>query len=326
MEYVNIDFVDKPVSRLIFGTSTPLMQKGGDATALLDRAFGLGVTAFDTARCYGKAEETLGAWVRSRGNREKIVIQSKGGISGFLWRSRIRERDIRYDLDKSLAALGTDHIDIYLLHRDDKRVPAGDIVQLLNSLASDGKIRAFGGSNWTHERIEAANEYAYAHGLRPFVVSSPNYGLAVMMKDPWGGGLVTVTGGKNEAEREWYARTQMPLAAWSCIGGGLFSGRFTSKDPSAAKRCMALLYRKAFLYPQNIERLARAERLAARKNVTPVMIAVAYLLASGMNVFPIVGTTNAAHLESCVKALDIHITKEEAAWLDLRGDDPGEEG
>ena len=324
MEYSRINYVDKPVSRIFFGTCIPLMTKGGDARDLLDHAYSLGITAYDTARCYGKAENSLGDWVRSRGNREKIVIQTKGGINGFLWRSRIKESCIRYDLSRSLEALGTDYADIYLLHRDNKKVPVGDIVELLNSLVCDGKIRAFGGSNWSHERIEQANEYAYAHNLRPFAVSSPNYGLAVMHKDPWGGGLVTVTGEKNAAAREWYERTRMPLTAWSCIGNGLFSGRFRSSDMAGARRSMNMLAKKGFLYPDNLVRLQRAEILAERKGVAPSQIAVAYMIGRGLNAYPIIGTGSKTHLDSNVAALDIHISDEEAAWLDLRGDDPEE--
>lgn len=322
MKYSEIKYIEKPVSRIFFGTCIPLMTKGGDACDLLDHAFSLGITAFDTARCYGKAENSLGAWLKKRNNRDKVVIQTKGGINGFMWRSRIKESCIRYDLKKSLEALGTDHTDIYLLHRDNTKVPVGDIVELLNSFVSDGRVRAFGGSNWSYRRIEQANEYAYAHGLQPFTVSSPNYGLAVMHKDPWGGGLVSVTGENKTAEREWYAGNQMPLTAWSCVGNGLFSGRFVSSDMRGAKRGMNLLAKKGFLYADNLERLRRAEILAERKGVTPLQIAVSYIKAGDMNVYPIIGTGSKAHLSENVAALSITLTAAEAAWLDLRGEDP----
>lgn len=322
MKYSEMKYIEKPVSRIFFGTCIPLMTKGGDACDLLDHAFSLGITAFDTARCYGKAENSLGAWLKKRNNRDKVVIQTKGGINGFLWRSRIKESCIRYDLKKSLEALGTDHTDIYLLHRDNTKVPVGDIVELLNSFVSDGRVRAFGGSNWSYKRIEQANEYAYAHGLQPFTVSSPNYGLAVMHKDPWGGGLVSVTGENKTAEREWYAGNQMPLTAWSCVGNGLFSGRFVSSDMRGAKRGMNLLAKKGFLYADNLERLRRAEILAERKGVTPLQIAVSYIKAGDMNVYPIIGTGSKAHLSENVAALSITLTAAEAAWLDLRGEDP----
>lgn len=322
MKYSEIKYIEKPISRIFFGTCIPLMTKGGDACDLLDHAFKLGITAFDTARCYGKAENSLGAWLKKRNNRDKVVIQTKGGINGFLWRSRIKESCIRYDLKKSLAALGTDYADIYLLHRDNVKVPVGDIVELLNSFVAEGRVRAFGGSNWSYKRIEQANEYAYAHGLQPFTVSSPNYGLAVMHKDPWGGGLVSVTGENKTAEREWYAGNQMPLTAWSCVGNGLFSGRFVSSDIRGAKRGMNLLAKKGFLYADNLERLRRAEILAERKGVTPLQIAVSYIKAGDMNVYPIIGTGSKAHLSENVAALSITLTAAEAAWLDLRGEDP----
>lgn len=322
MKYSEMKYIEKPVSRIFFGTCIPLMTKGGDACDLLDHAFKLGITAFDTARCYGKAENSLGAWLKKRNNRDKVVIQTKGGINGFLWRSRIKESCIRYDLKKSLAALGTDYADIYLLHRDNVKVPVGDIVELLNSFVAEGRVRAFGGSNWSYKRIEQANEYAYAHGLQPFTVSSPNYGLAVMHKDPWGGGLVSVTGENKTAEREWYAGNQMPLTAWSCVGNGLFSGRFVSSDMRGAKRGMNLLAKKGFLYADNLERLRRAEILAERKGVTPLQIAVSYIKAGDMNVYPIIGTGSKAHLSENVAALSITLTAAEAAWLDLRGEDP----
>ena len=322
MKYSEMKYIEKPVSRIFFGTCIPLMTKGGDACDLLDHAFSLGITAFDTARCYGKAENSLGDWLKKRNNRESVVIQTKGGINGFLWRSRIKESCIRYDLKKSLAALGTDYADIYLLHRDNVKVPVGDIVELLNSFVAEGRVRAFGGSNWSYKRIEQANEYAYAHGLQPFTVSSPNYGLAVMHKDPWGGGLVSVTGENKTAEREWYAGNQMPLTAWSCVGNGLFSGRFVSSDIRGAKRGMNLLAKKGFLYADNLERLRRAEILAERKGVTPLQIAASYIKAGDMNVYPIIGTGSKAHLSENVAALSITLTAAEAAWLDLRGEDP----
>lgn len=139
MKYSEMKYIEKPVSRIFFGTCIPLMTKGGDACDLLDHAFKLGITAFDTARCYGKAENSLGAWLKKRNNRDKVVIQTKGGINGFMWRSRIKESCIRYDLKKSLAALGTDYADIYLLHRDNVKVPVGDIVELLNSFVAEGR-------------------------------------------------------------------------------------------------------------------------------------------------------------------------------------------
>lgn len=316
MEYAELEYVKNPVPRMFFGTCIPSMKAGADVTALLDRAVELGITAFDTARCYGKAEQLLGEWMEKRGIRDKLTVLSKGGINGFMWRSRIKESCIRKDIERSLQFLRTDHIDIYLLHRDDKRVPVGDIMQLLNALKAEGKVHAFGGSNWTHERIESANEYAYAHNLQPMTVSSPNYGLAVMVKDPWGGGLVTLTGDNNASAREWYERTQMPVVAWSSVGNGIFSGRFRSFDHKGAKRSMNLFARVGWLYPENLSRLSRAEKLAEKRGVAPMTIAIAYAAGSRMNVFPVIGAGSVKHLEENVEAFSFRLSEEERAYLE----------
>ena len=321
MEYSEIEGVGKKVSRLFFGTCTRDMKAGKNVNELLDSALALGVNAFDTARCYGNAEKSLGMWLSARNNREQVVIQAKGAINGFMWRSRIKESCIRSDLKKSLENMRTDYADIYLLHRDDRRVPVGTVMEILNALKSEGKVRAFGGSNWHCDRIEQANEYAYAHGLTPMTVSSPNFCLAEQIKDPWGGGLVTVTGSKNAHEREFYKRTGMALTAYSCLGNGLFSGRFSGSDYAAAKKSLNLQARIAFLCFSNLQRLRRAETLAAEKNMTPAQIAMAWLTTRGMNVYPIAGISSTAHLESCVAALDITLTEKESDWLNLDSDE-----
>ena len=75
-------------------------------------------------------------------------------------RKRVTPFDITADLFDSLARFGFDHVDLYLLHRDDPSVPIGPIVEVLNEHFSEGRIKAFGGSNWTPERLREANEYA----------------------------------------------------------------------------------------------------------------------------------------------------------------------
>ena len=103
-------------------------------------------------------------------------------------------KDVREDLEKSLENLRTDYIDIYLAHRDDEQVSVEEIVEAFNALHAEGKIGAFGGSNWTHQRSEESNEYAYKHDMLPFTVSSPNFGLAEQVKDLWGGGSISISG------------------------------------------------------------------------------------------------------------------------------------
>ena len=124
-----------------------------------------------------------------------------------------------------LARLKTERIELYLLHRDDRRVPVGPIVNVLNEHLQAGKIGAFGGSNWSVERIQEANSYAAVNGLVPFVASSPNFSLAEQMRPPWPN-CVSISGENGRADRDWYASQGMPLITWSSLAGGFFSGRF----------------------------------------------------------------------------------------------------
>ena len=317
MEYVKIPYVDKPVSKILYGTAMPPFLMAGDGNALLDDMFSLGVTAFDTARNYGGAEISIGRWIEARGNREDIVLLSKCGHPSVFGKKRVTEYDMKKDLRKSLGYLHTDHIDIYLLHRDDPAVPAGDVIEIFNGMHADGSIGAFGGSNWTYQRIEEANEYAYAHNLIPFTVSSPNFGLADQVKDPWGGGCETISGPAHAADRAWYKENQMPVIAYSSLGRGLFSGKLKYADRQNAARVLDDVAMRGYGYPENFERLRRCEELAEKKEATVAQIAMSWIHRRGLNTFAVVSTSSKERMQQNIDALHIELTQEEADWLDL---------
>ena len=211
--YAAIKGLDKPVSRLFFGTAIRPMLMGKNVHALLDAVFARGVTAFDCARGYGMAEKALGNWVKDRNNREKVVLLTKCGNVNMQGKVHIDREVIEKELQTSLKTLQTDYIDIFLLHRDDPNTPVSEIIDCLNDCRQQGRIRVFGVSNWTHQRIGEANAYAASNGLQGFTVSSPNYGLAEQVEDPWGGSCVTISGKDNADARAWYTENQMPILA-----------------------------------------------------------------------------------------------------------------
>ena len=122
--------------------------------------------------------------------------------------------------------------------------------------------------------IEEANEYAYSHGLIPFSVSSPNFGLAEQVADPWGGGCVSISGSQNQEARDWYRRMKMPIVAYSSLARGLFSGRVRGDAPEDADKILDMFAMKGYASPRNFERLRRCERLAAEKKTTVAQIAL----------------------------------------------------
>lgn len=320
MKYVEIPYVDKKVSRILYGTAMPPFMMGGDGNELLDEIYETGVNTFDTARGYMGAEISLGRWITERGNRKDIVILSKCGHPSMFGKKRVNETEMRKDFSRSARHLNTDYIDIYLLHRDDPDVEVGAIVETFNAMHAEGKIGAFGGSNWTHQRVTEANEYAYKHNLIPFTVSSPNFGLADQVQDPWGGGCVTISGPSNEDARKWYAENQMPVIAYSSLGRGLFSGRVKSKEIDKAGEAMDAVAMKGYGCPENFERLRRCEELAATKGCTVPQIAMAWIFKQNINTFAVVSTSKASRMQENIDALHIELSADEVLYLDLRKD------
>lgn len=334
MEYGKIQYVNKPISRIVFGTATPKMfaafrsnfgtapdfpQRLDTAFALLDEMYATGVNCFDCSDHYG--EEPLGEWLEARGLHEKVVILTKGAHFN-LWRKRVTDFDILHDCHNSLAKLKTNHLDIYMLHRDNPEVAVKPIVDVLNRLHDEGKIGAFGVSNWTVERIEAANEYAAKSGLIPFSVASPNFGLADQLGDPWGGGCVTISGPSNKAARAYYAAHGIPVFAYSTMARGFFSGLLQSDHPEKAGEVLDEAGMKGYCYPENFERLKRCEILAAEKGVAVPSIAMSWIFhQKELDVYALTSPVTREMMEMNIRAASLPLTEAECKWLDLESDE-----
>ncbi len=318
MSYIRIPGVSKPVSRIVLGAAGQIFASGGDVSSLIGAALDHGVNALDTARQYGRSENAIGAWLRSGGDRDSVVIISKGCHPDHNpLRPRVNERAASEDLKRSLDALNTDHIDIYLLHRDDESVPVGRIVDFLNRFHEEGLIGAFGGSNWRAKRVAEANAYAAEHGLTGFAVSSPHYSLGRQRHDPWCSGCKTVTGPGKEEERRYYRETGMPLLAWSSLCGGLFSGRLRSGEWGRLQSVLGLSERWAYGSADNRERLARCEELARKKSASVAQIALAWLLNGDLNALPVIGASSPDRIAANAAAAGISLTKAETRYLNL---------
>ena len=242
MEYVRIPGVNRPVARMVLGTMVitdeeEARKKGpwGDygrkeAFELVDGVFALGGNTFDTAHVYGIAgasERGLGKWMKERGNREDVVILSKGGIrSAPPAPYKVMTSFIDADIYESLSRLQTDYMDMYMLHYDDERHPVGPYVEALHAHWEAGRIHAYGGSNWSHVRIAEANEYAAKHGLQPFTISEPQFSLA---EARWPGRL-TISRPQNKDARAWYAANNVTVIPYQSMAGGFMSGRITRDD------------------------------------------------------------------------------------------------
>ncbi len=316
MEYARLPGIDKPLSRLVQGGDMLTRWEDADAFRLLDAVYDQGCRVIDTAHVYGDGanERRVGRWLRARGRRDEVVILAKGAHHSED-RRRVTPFDITADLHDSLARFQTDHLDLYLLHRDDESQPVGPIVECLHGHAEAGRIGAYGGSNWTTARLQAANDYAAAQELRPFVAGSPNFSLADQFDEPWPG-CVSVSGAGRARDLEWYRAAGVALFAWSSLAGGFFSGKVDAADAKTGGEEWRARCLRVYGHERNWGRQERARELGVAKGLSLAQVALAYVLSQECAVFPLVGCQSGAEFAACVRVLEVRLTGEERRWLE----------
>ncbi len=318
MNYGTIPGVDKQVSRLVMGSMVfgTEPEKFENTCAILDGFVAAGGNTIDTARVYAKgtSEKAVGQWIKDRGNRDQIVVIGKGAHhDSQTFERRVTPACIHEDVTTSLKEMQLDFIDVYILHKDDPDAAVGPIVEALNEEVRDGRIKVFGGSSWTHQRIQAANDYAREHGLQGFGVSSPNLALAVPNEPMWVG-CVSIAG-DSEAQA-WYARTKMPIFAWSSQARGFFSGRY-APDKTEGQTTDEQNVIRTYYSDANWERYRRAEELAKKKGVTRQQVVLAWVLHQPLDVYALFGPATVSELNDSLGALNVSLTPDEVAWLNL---------
>lgn len=301
MKYGRIAGLEKPVSRIVMGTMAP--QNTAYASVMYDDFFERGGNCFDSAHIYGggACERELGEWVKNRGIREQVVLLDKGAHTPFC-----TPEDLTRQLMESLERLQTDYLDIYVMHRDNPEIPVGEFIDVLNEHRRAGRMRIFGGSNWSIERVEAANAYAKAKGLSGMSVVSNNFSLARMVDPVWAGCIAA-----SDAEsRAWFTRTQMPLMSWSSQARGFFvRGNPDDRSDGELARC--------WYSEDNFQRLERARELAGKLGVLPINIALAYVLCQPFPTYALVGPQTLAETRTTMPALGIELTPAQLRWLNL---------
>ena len=168
-------------------------------------------------------------------------------------------------------------------------------------------MRVFGGSNWTAERVAAANAYAEQHGLQGFCGVSNNFSLARMVDPVWAGCIAS----SGPEWRDFLARTQLALIPWSSQARGFFTERAHPDRRSDAEMV------RCWYSEDNWRRRERAVELAEKRGVLPINIALAYVLHQPFPTFPIIGPRTLEEVRTCLPALDVDLSAEEVAWLNL---------
>ncbi|RAH55770.1 norsolorinic acid reductase [Aspergillus piperis CBS 112811] len=277
--------------------------------ALLDEFYRLGGNFIDTANNYQfeESEKWIGEWMAARGNRDQMVIATKY-TTGFRTAHRDTEplqsnfvgnsmKSMRVSVEHSHKKLQTDYIDLLYLHWWDFTSSVEEVMHGLNNLVASGKVLYLGVSDTPAWVVVKANDYARAHGLRPFSV----------YQGRWNAGF-------RDLEREVIpmCRDQgMAIAPWAPLGAGKFKSAEARKSDAGSGSA-----RGAELSETDIKVSDALEKVAKRKNTTLHAIALAYVMHKTPNVFPIIGQRKIEHLQANVEALSVSLSNEDLDEID----------
>ena len=288
------------VSELCFGT----MSFGGDANAeestkMFHRCRDKGINFFDCADGYSKgaAETILGKLVK--GSRDELVITSKCFVpmADDVNARGGNRRHILNAVESSLQRLGTDRLDVLLMHRWDPVVPLEETLRALEKLVADGKVLYLGASNYAAWQIATGLGISHKNNWPRFDVIQPMYSLV-----------------KRQAEAEIFplaAAENLGVMTYSAVGGGLLSGKYGKSGKSETGRISTNPeYAKRYSEDWVFEAAEKFTVFATDLNIHPVSLAVAWAAANPDVTCPIIGARDLKQLEPSLNAIDVDMTVE----------------
>jgi aryl-alcohol dehydrogenase-like predicted oxidoreductase len=275
-----------------------------EAIATIRRAVELGCTFLDTAEMYGPFtnEELVGKAIAGR--RDDVTVATKFGIRFAPTEDNPTNRvldgspeNVRNSIEGSLKRLGTDHVDLYYLHRVDPRTPIEETVGEMAKLVEEGKVRHIGLSEVAPDTMRRA------HAVHPLTALQTEYSL--WTRDVEADILPTC--------RE----LGIGFVAYSPLGRGFLSGRFKRPDELAENDFRRHGPRwQGDALEHNLALVSKVEELAAEKGCTPGQLALAWVMAQGDDVVPIPGTKRRAYLEENLQAVGVELTDDDLARID----------
>jgi aryl-alcohol dehydrogenase-like predicted oxidoreductase len=259
---------------------------------------------FDSAHIYaswipggeGKSEQTLGDWLARQSKREDLFVATKGGHPHLesMDQARLKMDSVMQDFNESMDRLQLEWIDLYWFHRDDPQCDVNLIADILAALHATGRVRYFGGSNWTPQRLEELNHRAETQGTPRLSCSQRRWSFAVPPPPPAGMGLVNL----EQEAWDFHCTTAMPVIPYSSQAVGFLGaqnvewarGGFTGAAPKAAE----------YDSPENRRRLLWSIKQGEQCSATPNQVALRWMMHQPFPCYPIIGTGNKEHLSEAL--------------------------
>jgi aryl-alcohol dehydrogenase-like predicted oxidoreductase len=278
--------------------------------SLLDAFLEAGFNAIDTADVYsrfapgnkgGESETIIGEWMKSRGNRDRVVLITKGGLPMGEGMEGLGRNYLRQACEASLRRLQTDYIDLYLSHRADPNVPIEETLGFFQELIDEGKIRHAGCSNYTAEQLSAALASRGA-GRASYQVLQPEYNL--VERKSFEGALEGIC----EAQA-------VGVIAYFSLAAGFLTGKYRRPEDLAGSARGGMISK--YLTPRGLALLTAIDKVSRRHGVTPAQVALAWLMCRRSVTAPIASATGLAQLREITKSVELELTIADLRELDL---------
>ncbi len=277
---------------------------------LLDAFVDAGFDFIDTADIYsswvpghrgGESEIVIGNWLAARKNRDRVVIATKLGMGQPGRDGRLDRTYIAESIEGSLQRLKTDYVDLYQSHRDDEATPQEETLQAYADLIKAGKVRIIGASNFSAARFGSALKTSVEHGLPRYETLQPQYNLA---------------------DREAFESELKPLCLaedigvipYYALGAGFLTGKYRSEaDFGKSPRGGGMA---RYLNPRGLRILAALDAVAARHEVEPAAVAMAWLMAQPTIAAPIASATSLAQFRTIAAGAELALSPADLDALD----------
>jgi aryl-alcohol dehydrogenase-like predicted oxidoreductase len=311
MKYVNLGRTGTYVSRICLGCMSfgdpgrgghPWSLDEEASRPLIRQAIEAGINFFDTANVYslGSSEEITGRALKDFARRDEIVLATK--VHGVMREGPngrgLSRKAIMTEIDHSLTRLGTDYVDLYQIHRWDRRTPIEETMEALHDVVKAGKARYIGASSMFAWQFAKAQHVAGANGWTRFVSMQDHYNLIY-----------------REEERE-----MLPLCLDQGVGvipwSPLARGRLTRDWDTTTARSETDEFGQNLYLPEDQQVTEQVAEVAQARGLPRAQVAMAWLLGRPGVTAPIVGVTKAAHLDDAVAALDVELTAQETEQLE----------
>ena len=307
MEYTKLGSTDIEISKICVGcmsfgkagTMHDWTLDEGESEKVISHALDLGINFFDTANCYsqGTSEEYLGKALKKLTQREKVVIASKV----YFNEGRLSKAAIEHEIDGTLKRLGTDYLDLYIIHRFDYDTPIEETMEALNDLVKAGKVRALGASAMYGYQFYNMQLAARDHGWAQFQAMENHYNLLY-----------------REDERELIPickQMGVSLMPYSPLAAGHLTRPQWNTDTLRSRTDRVAMGKYDRTEEQDMQIVLRVHELAERYGAKMQQIALAWHWAKGVAA-PIVGATKARYLDDAAGALAVTLTAEDIAYLE----------